>query len=583
MQNMKPTTWRVLALVAIACTLGMILFFPLLQQHRGTFGMTLRRDGPASGGYSVVVVDAGSTAARVAIVPGDRVIPDASVDARLNLLYPVPGMQVSVRVVRGSTERTATLIATQGAWESPGALLTILRLVMVAVAGLVAWRRPDEKAARNLTAFLTSFALGLGLGNVALPWPALTFTVYLLAILPLVYAMGAVARFSATFPQPDTEGPRSFLARVATVTSSGALVAYPLGAVAALYDVVDPRVVELVLGVTVSLCLTVAIINFVLAFRKASGSDRQRQLWVLLTFAVGLSGPFAAFVAIGLNRFSPTMDTIALVTIPALPIGLAFVILRHRLLDIGFVINRAVVFGGVSVIVVGVFVIVEFLLTKTFEHVSDATNLIVQMGVALSLGLSMRYVHKYVDRFVDDLFFRKRHEAEAALRRFAREAMMITDIGALFDQTIDTVTRYTNASSAQIYVHANDGWFALVRPDGHLGVSENDPALLSMRTWLERVDLTDTQSSITGEYAFPFVVRGKVAGLLACGSKASSEPYAPDELDAIMQLATGVGLAYDALEVEALKREAARILGQARAQPEGPAPRSIQLTPLKEH
>ena len=41
-------------------------------------------------------------------------------------------------------------------------------------------------------------------------------------------------------------------------------------------------------------------------------------------------------------------------------------------------------------------------------------------GLALALGLSMRFLHHRVDSFVDSVFFRKRHDNERALRRFAR-------------------------------------------------------------------------------------------------------------------------------------------------------------------
>jgi hypothetical protein len=96
------------------------------------------------------------------------------------------------------------------------------------------------------------------------------------------------------------------------------------------------------------------------------------------------------------------------------------VILRHRVLDIGVVINRAVVYTGVSIVVVGAFILFEWLLGHVVESNSRAST-IIELLAALALGLSVRFIHARVDRYVDDLFFRVRHLAEAAIRRFAQE------------------------------------------------------------------------------------------------------------------------------------------------------------------
>ncbi len=126
--------------------------------------------------------------------------------------------------------------------------------------------------------------------------------------------------------------------------------------------------------------------------------------------------------------------------------------LRHRLLDITFVINRAVVFAAVSSIVVGIFVILETLLAKYVEASNHITSTVVQLAVALCLGLGARTIHARVDRFVDDVFFRERHDAEAALRAFAYDAPLITDEETLLRRTRENVLRYAQATSADVWL-----------------------------------------------------------------------------------------------------------------------------------
>ncbi len=238
-----------------------------------------------------------------------------------------------------------------------------------------------------------------------------------------------------------------------------------------------------------------------------------------------------------------------------LPIGLAYVILRHRVIDVGFVLNRAVVYTGVSLVVVGVFVVVETLLAKYVENTSHVTSVAVQLAVALALGFSIRYVHARVDLFVDSVLFRERHLAEAAIRDFAEDAAYITDAEVLLSRCVNTVERYARARGAGVWIaegvtyRAAATTFALAPT-----VDENDPAIVAMRARRVTVHVRESGSALPGTLAVPMIVRGDVLGILVCGPKVDDETYAPDEQDALASLATAVGHAIDTIAIRDLRR-----------------------------
>ena len=168
-------------------------------------------------------------------------------------------------------------------------------------------------------------------------------------------------------------------------------------------------------------------------------------------------------------------------------------------------------------------------------------NVAVSAAIALALGLSLHQIHARVDRFVDQVFFRKRHEDERALKRFAREVTFITEPDAVMRRATETLREHADASSVE---------FALSDGNGRYGdVDENDAALVSLRAWHDVVDLHLVRSALVGEFAYPMLARGRLVGAMALGPKNSGEPYAPDESLAIAQLAHGVGIALDMLAV----------------------------------
>jgi hypothetical protein len=213
----------------------------------------------------------------------------------------------------------------------------------------------------------------------------------------------------------------------------------------------------------------------------------------------------------------------------AMPAGLTYAILARRVLSAGFVLNRAAVFSGVSLIIVGTFMLIEWLLSGWLQGESHATSLAVNGAVALSLGMSIRFVHGRVDGVLDRLFFRKRHEDEHALRSFAHEASFFNDAQVLMDRTVGLLEKHADASFVHFVTNSGD-----------------DPAMVTLRATHKPVDLTAVDStSIDGEWAYPMVARGNMHGALVLGPKRSSESYAPDEADNIMHVAHGVASALE--------------------------------------
>ena len=268
------------------------------------------------------------------------------------------------------------------------------------------------------------------------------------------------------------------------------------------------------------------------AFNVASGGDRQRLAWVFVPFAIFwavLMGETVAWAQADSTLWVAIGNAASLV----IPLGLTYAALSRRLFDIGFVINRAAVFAGVSVIVVGSFVLLEWALGKWFENASHATSVALNAGLALGFGLSLRFIHARVDRFVDNVFFKKRHDDEMALKRFAREAAFITDRETLLERAQADVLAHTEAPAVHILL-----------PDRF---DANDPAILAMKTWHDAIDLHNYTTVIEGEYAFPMLAHGQLIGVIVCDAKTNGEAFAPDEIDALKTVAHGVGVALHSL------------------------------------
>ena len=549
--GMNPALWRTLAISLIAMAI-VFACYQMTLPDRDDFGFRFVVPPNAPGSIEVTSVQKNSPAAQAEIRSGDIITYGSTALQVARVRYPTPGSVVTLTV---NGHRTARLITRQTPRLFSFLLAPfIIRLAFLCVAALLAWRRPEDPAARALVVFLFSYGLIISLDSGVLATPLLSLIVMgVLNTVLLLLGTSAAAVFAAKFPSGQAKPVPLLLAKISqalAVLGAIALIAATLFARSAAAVAI---VTALVLG-AFGIIVLLVVATLVLAYTQGEPTERQRRRWVFLLLGVALTAALVDLIVWNTTRLR-LVDTISLLVLGALPLGLAYVILRHRVIDVGFVLNRAIVYTGVSVVIVAIFVIVETLLSKFVEQNSRIGSIAAQLVVALILGFSIRAIHARVDRFVDNVLFRERHLAEAALRLLAHDAPYITETGVLISRCIKAVQRYGHARAAGVWL-ANSPTF---RPAQHTfenakPVGENDAAVLAMRARRVSVDLPLEDSDLPGSIAFPMIVRGELLGVLVCGPKTDDETYAPDERDALASLAASAGHALDTIEVRELRR-----------------------------
>lgn len=497
--------------------------------------------------FVVTSLDPGRAADRAGILAGDEIDMRAQPTiVRFWLLNePIVGHPTTLQLLRDGRPLTVTVAPSViSVFRRPDVLFFAVAYAwMLAFAVLLVWRKPESYDVRLLSLTLLCVA-------------ASTASVNFSSTSPLYYVVSFVCRstlqgvalvlwvlYCGCF-----ERPLSTVRRVVGYLAAGlAAVSIAIG-IAAVAGEMTLRFsadgyLHLYGGrseqwhLPFDLAIAAAIVASALAIGASRGEERQRAVWALvplgLLFAVFAIASYFEGAQTGYNALIFWIAVRNMLFFVA-PIGLTYAALGRRLLDVGFVANRALIFGMVSAIVVCVFLIVEWAANEFLVNASRTAGTIFSMAVALGLGLSMRPIHRWADRFVDEVFFRKRHDDEAALRRFAHEAAYITDRTTLIERAIGEVREHANAATVSILFPGVD-------------VDENDRAILALRTWHKPVDLDALETAVPGEYAFPMMSRGRLVGALVCGSKPDGESYAPDEMSALSELAHGVGTSLDLL------------------------------------
>lgn len=496
----------------------------------------------------------GSRAESAGLRDGD-LVPFAKLDPqdRYRLLSGVyPYERLTIIVVRNGSIHTIAYTSGPGVPQTRWDLLLSDASVvwMLFFAVLLAWRRPELPEARALSAFLALNGIfsNIGPGNWASPWLFFDIGVGMAGYLAQAAAAALLAYYAGLFAAPLSPF-RRMLTAVTYVTAGAGVLGAAYVLFGGIYGFVDPFEAHNWIRLTIAASWLFPFLALIATVAVARGAEHGRVGWTTLSVSplVLAYVPWiftSAVLSTSILGYTVWGQIVNVASFLA-PLGMTYALLNRRLLDLGFALNRAAVYTGVSIVVVGTFMLVEFALSEWLGAGRNA-NIIAGSILALLLGFSMRAIHARVDHLLDNVFFKKRYEDEQAIREFAQEVAYITDESVILERTRKLLEGRADAAWVQIELPDARGCYG--------DADENDPAIISLRAWHRPVDLHATESVLHGEFAYPMVARGRLAGVLVLGPKRSAEPYAPDESDAIAHLAHGAGLALDTLSLRSAQR-----------------------------
>lgn len=288
-------------------------------------------------------------------------------------------------------------------------LAILSALAWVGLAALVYVRRSRDLFGLLLTVSFISYGILLtDLGGIVgmqrtdswAPWPATLLLVASALSLPWVYCF------------PDGR----FVPRW-TVALGALWIAFQLG-----FAIGGPFVYASTLGNTGDTALTIALVTSTVLslgyryWRKSTPAERQQLKWVQLggvAFVIVylLLVPSGALVAQNpASAQSFLFQTINAMVfslgVIGIPIALWIAIFRQGLLDIGLIINRAITYLAITVILVGALVIVTVTANWALGAVTGQRSDIVLLASALPVAIAFvplrRRALRVADRFVSD-------------------------------------------------------------------------------------------------------------------------------------------------------------------------------------
>ncbi len=187
----------------------------------------------------------------------------------------------------------------------------------------------------------------------------------------------------------------------------------------------------------------IAAITIVIRFRRARGVERLQLKWFAYAMVTGACGGFLFLIVIMFISPNgiPFGSFFYLITV-GMPISAGIPILRHRLYDIDIIINRTLVYGGMTAILAGLYfgvVIGAQTLTQTITGKQTGQQPVIIVLTTLLVAALVQPLRAWLQSAIDRRFYRSRYDAAKTLAAFSATLRSEVDLSALREHLLEVV------------------------------------------------------------------------------------------------------------------------------------------------
>jgi hypothetical protein len=205
------------------------------------------------------------------------------------------------------------------------------------------------------------------------------------------------------------------------------------------------------------LCILASAVSLVLRYRRSGGGVREQIKWIAfvasltgLLYLIALISPFIFLAPKMLGgggslpppplRFEP-LFLVAVLGFAGVPVAMGFAMLRHRLYDIDVIVNRTLVYGSLTALLVAVYlggVATTQAIFRSLTGQEQQPQLAVVVSTLVIAAL-FNPLRRRIQSIIGRRFYRRRYDAVRTLEAFPARLRDETDLEALNDELVSVV------------------------------------------------------------------------------------------------------------------------------------------------
>ena len=213
-----------------------------------------------------------------------------------------------------------------------------------------------------------------------------------------------------------------------------------------------------------------ALFSLFVRLHRAWGDERQQLKWFLYAAVPAVVGFSFMLLSYNIVYFTERVFGTYLVpywenyyyirSVPVfsvlfVPVFTYIAIVRYHLYDIDVVINRTLVYGSLSAILVGLYFVGVVLLQRLFVLLTGQRSTLAVVASTLLIAALFTPLRRRIQSFIDRHFYRRKYDARKTLEDFSAKLRNETDLDALSDDLVGVVRETMQPAHVSLWLRPN--------------------------------------------------------------------------------------------------------------------------------
>jgi serine phosphatase RsbU (regulator of sigma subunit) len=315
--------------------------------------------------------------------------------------------------------------------------------------------------------------------------------------------------------------------------------------------------------------IVAGIITFFLSFKNIKDTTLKKSLKIILFgFIIGMLG-FAYYMFFQFILRKPIFlinyyYVLPIFLVLSIPVSFGISIFKYRILDTEFIVKKGLVFGIITILIIGGYLIAVYILDAVFSDYFGNKQMLSIM-IILIVIFTFDFVNTKAKEFVDRQFYRERYNYRKSLLKFSREITYYSDINSILEKIIINIKEIMTIRNVDVWI--TDKQYKLLlklkyqipfsndddkntfdRILNGLFYSNKEPVILEAYSLHERhlseyeIDLIKKTEIIL---SVPIFIKEKMVGTINFSSKLSGKAYSDEDIDLLKTIALQCGIAIE--------------------------------------
>ncbi len=211
-----------------------------------------------------------------------------------------------------------------------------------------------------------------------------------------------------------------------------------------------------------------AIASLILRFRRSVGDERQQMKWLTYFLATAVAVQLFVFELMGALFYPQIFETrwyeaIVLLVFIGYPVIIGVAIFKYRLYDIDLIINRTLVYGALTAILIALYALIVSGLGLLFH---DEDNLPASLLAAGVIAILFQPLHLRLQSAANRWLFGERDDPARVLTRLTNQLAVADSGSSLLTSLVETVAVSLKLPYVALWLRQRDDQFEIAAQTG---------------------------------------------------------------------------------------------------------------------